>query len=279
MTVLTAGAGGGSLGVMSDPSGAETFRAPAEAYDLNIGRYGRELARALMAAAGVRPGERALDVGCGPGALTTELAALLGAGRVAAADPSVPFAEACRARVPGARVEVAPAEALPFEDGAFDHALAQLVVNFMSDAAAGVREMARVTRAGGVVSAAVWDYAEEMTLLRRFWDAAVALDPAAADRDEGGMPFCAPGPLGDLWSGAGLAGVDVSPAVVSAGYDGFADLWRGLEGGVGPAGAYATSLPPDGRARLAAELRRRLGAGDAPFRLTARAWIVTGRVP
>jgi SAM-dependent methyltransferase len=279
MTALTAGAAGGSLGGVSDPRGSATFHAPAQAYDLFIGRYSRELARALIDAAGVRPGESALDVGCGPGGLTAELAALLGAERVAAADPSAPFAEACRARVPGARVEVAPAEALPFEDGAFDHALAQLVVNFMSDAAAGVREMARVTRAGGVVSAAVWDYAGEMTLLRRFWDAAVALDPAAAERDEGRMPFCAPGPLGDLWSGAGLAAVEVSPAVVSASYDGFGDLWRGLEAGVGPAGAYVAALPSEARAGLAAELRRRLGAGDAPFRLTARAWIATGRVP
>jgi SAM-dependent methyltransferase len=276
---LTAGAGGGSLGGVSDPDGTATFRAPAEAYDLNIGRYSRGLARALMAAAGVRAGESALDVGCGPGGLTTELAAVLGAERVAAADPSAPFAEACGARVPGARVEVAPAEALPFADGAFDHALAQLVVNFMSDPPAGVREMARVTRAGGTVSAAVWDYAGEMTLLRRFWDAAVALDPAAADRDEGRMPFCAPGPLRALWSGAGLAGVEVAPAVVSAGYDGFGDLWRGLEAGVGPAGAYVTALAAEARARLAAELRRRLGVGDAPFRLTARAWIATGQVP
>ena len=264
---------------MDDVEGARTFRTPAEAYDRHIGRYSGELARGLISAAGVEPGHRAVDVGCGPGGLTAELAAVLGAERVSAADPSEPYAAACRARVPGARVEVAPAEALPFEDGAFDHALAQLVVNFMSDASAGVREMARVTRAGGLVSAAVWDYAGEMTLLRRFWDAAVALDPAAAERDEGRMPFCAPGTLGDLWSGAGLAGVAVAPAVVSAGYDGFADLWRGLEAGVGPAGAYVAALPSEARAGLAAELRRRLGAGDAPFRLTARAWIATGRVP
>ena len=278
MTALTAGAAGGSLGGVSDPRGAANFQAPAQAYDLFIGRYSRELARALIDAAGVRPGESALDVGCGPGGLTAELAAVLGAERVAAADPSAPFAEACRARVPGARVEVAPAEALPFEDGAFDHALAQLVVNFMSDAAAGVREMARVTRAGGVVSAAVWDYAGEMTLLRRFWDAAVALDPAAAERDEGRMPFCAPGPLGDLWSArASPAWRSPRPWCPPA-TTGSATCGRGLEAGVGPAGQYVAALPPEARAGLAAELRRRLGAGDAPFRLTARAWIATGRV-
>ena len=265
---------------MSDPPGVASFRTPAEAYDRHIGRYGAELARALISAAGVRPGQRALDVGCGPGALTTELAALLRAEQVAAVDPSGPFADACRRRLPGVRVEVAPAEALPFGDGGFDHALAQLVVNFMTDPAAGVREMCRVTRHGGTVSAAVWDYADAMTLLRRFWDAAVALDPSAAELDEGrSMPYCTPEELGDLWSTAGLTDVHVRPVVVSAAYDSFEDLWRPLELGVAPSGAYAAGLAPAARAGLQQELRRRLGVGNDPFRLTARAWIATGRRP
>ena len=265
---------------MSDPPGVATFRTPAEAYDRYIGRYGAELARALAAAAGVRPGQRALDVGCGPGALAGELAALLGADRVAAVDPSEPFAEACRRRSPGVRVELAPAEALPFGDGEFDHALSQLVVNFMTDPVAGVREMRRVTRAGGTVAAAVWDYAGEMTLLRRFWDAAAALDPAAAELDEGRcMPYCTPDELAGLWSAAGLAEPRVVAAVVEAGYDDFEDLWQPLELGVGPAGAYVASLPAERRAALKAELRRRLGAGAEPFRLSARAWVATGTVP
>jgi SAM-dependent methyltransferase len=264
---------------MSNAPGAATFGTPAEAYDQHVGRYGRELARALIAAAGVRPGGRALDVGCGPGAVTTELVALLGAGHVAAVDPSVPFADACRGRLPGVRVDVAPGESLPFDGAAFDHVLSQLAVNFMTDPLAGVREMRRVTRPGGTVAAAVWDYAEEMVLLRRFWDAAAALDPSAGDRDEARcMPFCTPAELGDLWSTAGLAGVAVSAAVVGAGYDGFDDLWRPLELGVAPSGAYVASLAPEQRAALRDELRRRLGVGDRPFRLTARAWIVTGRV-
>jgi SAM-dependent methyltransferase len=264
---------------MTDAPGAATFRTPAEAYDRHIGRYGDELARALADATGVREGARALDVGCGPGALTGELVARLGPESVAAVEPSPPFAEACAARHPGVRVEVAPAESLPFEDGSFDHALAQLVVNFMSDPAAGVREMRRVTRPGGTVAAAVWDYAGGMTLLRRFWDAAVALDPSAAERDEGrSMPFCTPEELGGLWAEAGLADVDVRPAVVSAAYDGFEDLWRPLELGVAPSGAYVTSLAPERRAALKQELRGRLDAGDEPFRLDARAWMATGRV-
>jgi SAM-dependent methyltransferase len=271
-----------SLGAIDvgDAPGAATFRTPAEAYDRHIGRYSGELARALIAAAGVRAGESAVDVGCGPGALTEELVALLGAESVAAVDPSEPFAEACSRRLPGVRVEVAAAEALPFEDAAFGHALAQLVVNFMGDPPAGVREMRRVTRPGGTVGVAVWDYAGEMTLLRRFWDAAVALDPSAADRDEGAsMPFCTPEELDALLSAAGLAGVSAGPVTVGADYDGFDDLWQPLELGVGPAGAYAASLPPEARAALKDELRRRLGVGSGAFRLTARAWIGTGQAP
>ncbi len=264
---------------MGDAPGAATFRAPAEAYDRHVGRYCRELAVALIAAAGVQPGRRALDVGCGPGALTAELAALLGAEQVQAVDPSPPFVDACRRRVQGVQVGVASAESLPFADASFGHALAQLVVNFMTDPPAGVREMRRVTRPGGTVAAAVWDYAGEMTLLRRFWDAAVALDPSAADRDEGrSMPYCTPDELGALWSAAGLAEVSVSAAVVEAGYEGFEDLWLPLTLGVAPSGAYAAALPPERRAALKQELRRRLAVGDEPFRLTARAWIASGRV-
>jgi SAM-dependent methyltransferase len=265
---------------MEESRGAATFRAPAEAYDRHIGRYGSELGRALIASASVVAGERALDVGCGPGALTTELVAVLGPERVSAVDPSEPFAEACRRRLPGVQVEVGGAEALPFDDDAFDHALAQLVVNFMTDAQAGAAEMRRVTRSGGTVAAAVWDYAGEMTLLRRFWDAAAALDRAAAELDEGrSMPYCTPDQLETLWSSAGLAEVRVSPVVVGARYDGFEDLWEPLERGVAPSGAYASSLSAERRAALKEQLRRRLEVGDEPFELTARAWVATGRVP
>jgi SAM-dependent methyltransferase len=265
---------------MAEVPGAATFQTPADAYDRHVGRYSRALAVKLIDGAGVRRGQRALDVGCGPGALTGELAARLGRGCVTAVDPSAPFADACRRRLPDVRVEIAPAEALPFPDGAFDVVLSQLVVNFMSDPPAGLREMRRVVRPGGTVAAAVWDYAEGMILLRRFWDAAVALDPSARDRDEGlCMPFCTEDTLADLWSRAGLADVRVSAAVVAADYDDFGDLWRPLESGVGPSGAYASSLPPERRNALAAELKRRLGVGEEPFRLTARAWIAVGTKP
>jgi SAM-dependent methyltransferase len=256
------------------------FNVPAESYDNFIGRYSPALARALAAAADVAPGDRALDVGCGPGALATELMALVGAGgHVAAVDPSASFARARAARLPGADVRVASAEALPFADGTFDRVLAQLVVNFLDDPEAGVREMARVARAaGGTVAAATWDYAGEMVLLRAFWDAAAAIDPGAAERDEGRtMRFGTLEELRALWTACGLRDVAVGPVVVGAAYASFEDLWAPLETGVGPAGAYAAALPPARRAALKAELARRLGGvGEAPFDLPARAWVVTG---
>jgi SAM-dependent methyltransferase len=260
--------------------GAETFRASADAYDRHVGRYSARLASALVAFAGVERGMRAVDVGCGPGALTAALARELGAESVAAADPSEPFAEACRARLPGVEVVVAGAEALPFADGAFDVALSQLVVNFMGDAEAGVREMARVTRPGGVVAACVWDYAGEMTLLRAFWDAAREVDPArAAAADEGVvMRWCAEGELAGLWRAAGLRDVRFGPLVVSASYTGFEDLWSPFPTGIAPSGAFCASLDARRRGALHDAYRRRLGVGDRPFELTARAWAAAGTV-
>lgn len=276
---MTTAPGAATLGCMDDTPGAATFRIRAQAYDGLVGRYGAQLGSALIERVGVRAGQRVLDVGCGPGALTGELVAVVGADHVAAIDPSEPFADACRRRHPGVQVEVGCAEALPFAGDAFDHALAQLVVNFMTDPPAGVREMQRVTRPGGTVAAAVWDYAGQMTLLRRFWDAAVWLDPSAAARDEGRcMPFCTPDALGGLWSTCDLDDIDVGAVTVAAHYDDFEDLWKPLELGVAPSGAYTASLPADRRAALKDELRRRLDVADQPFELTARAWIVTGRV-
>jgi SAM-dependent methyltransferase len=260
--------------------GAETFRASADAYDRFIGRYGPDLAAELIAFAGIEPGWRALDVGCGPGALLTTLAERLGASNVSGADPSEPFAEACRARVQGAEVVVAAAESLPFPDDAFDAALSQLVVNFMSDAHAGVREMTRVTRPGGVVASCVWDYAGEMTLLRAFWDAAREVDPEhGSAADEGVvMRWCGDGELEELWNAAGLDDVRFGSLIARASYADFEDLWAPLPTGVGPAGAFSASLDEERRAALRDAFRRRLGVDEGPFELTARAWAVAGIV-
>jgi SAM-dependent methyltransferase len=251
-----------------------------EGYDRHAGRYSPALAAGLLDVAGIEPGMRALDVGCGPGALTRALAGRLGADRVAAVDPSEPFARACRDRVPGADVRVASAERLPFAAGEFDAVVSQLVINFLPDAAAGVAEMRRVARPGGLVAAAVWDYAGRMTLLRSFWDAAVAVDPGAAAKDESRvMRHCTPDGLEALWTAAGLDDVRTGDLVVSARYEGFDDLWAPLDLGVGPAGAFVVSQKPARRAAIRDELRRRLGEPDGPFTLDARAWWVVGHAP
>jgi SAM-dependent methyltransferase len=261
--------------------GAETFRASADAYDRWVGRYGPSLAEALIAFTGVESAVSALDVGCGPGALTAALAERLGVDNVRAVDPSEPFVEACRARLPGVEVSVAAAEELPFAEGAFDVVLSQLVVNFMDDPEAGVREMKRVSRPGGVVASCVWDYGGEMRLMRAFWDAAREVEPErAALADEGAvMRPASEAELVELWSAAGLIGVRTGPLVARAAYEGFEDLWSPLPTGVAPAGAFTESLDDAGQVALHDAYRRRLGVGDGPFELSARAWAVAGTRP
>jgi SAM-dependent methyltransferase len=261
-------------------AGAATFRAAAEAYDRHVGRYTDELAAALLAVAGVPAGARALDVGCGPGSLTRALARALGPERVSALDPSPPFVEACRRRVPGAEVKLGAAEDLPFADGSFDAVLSQLVLNFLTDAPAGVREMRRVARPGAVIASCVWDYADGMTLLRRFWDAAQNVDPErAAERDEGRvMRYCSPPELERLWRDAGVTEVRTGELTCSVRYEDFETLWAPYELGIAPSGAYAASLDASLRAALKEEYRRLLGGPAGSFSLSARAWFVVGRV-
>ena len=260
---------------------AASFRTSAVAYGRHIGRYGRSLAEAFAEVAGIAPGLRVLDVGCGPGALTEVLAERVGPERVSAVDPSEPYAAACAERVPGADVRTAPAERLPHEDHSFDAVLSQLVVNFLTDAPAGLREMSRVARPGGLVAACVWDYAGEMTMLRAFWDAAAAVDPdRATELDEGRrMRYCRPDELERLWVDAGLAEVQGAPVVASASYLNFDELWSPFTLGAGPSGAYCASLDEATREALRDEYHRRLSAPGGGFELSARAWTVRGTVP
>jgi SAM-dependent methyltransferase len=254
------------------------FHASTDVYERFVRRYGPELAAALIDFAGSKPGMRALDVGCGPGALAALLVERLETASVSA-DPSPPFVDACARRLPEVAVVKASAEALPFADGAFDAVVSQLVVNFMRDSEAGVHEMVRVTRPGGIVAACVWDYGNGMTLLRAFWDAAREVDPergAAAD-EAVVMRWCAEGELAGLWRASGLGSVRVGSLVTTARYADFDDLWSPLPAGVGPAGAFCESLEEDDRAALRATLRAHLGVGDSPFKLIARAWSVVGR--
>jgi SAM-dependent methyltransferase len=249
------------------------FDVEADAYDRFMGRYSRLLAPQLADLAGVRAGQRALDVGCGPGALTSELVGRLGAGAVAAVDPSESFVRAARRRHEGADVQVATAEDLPFGDDAFDVALAQLVVPFMSDPVAGLAEMARVTRPGGTVSACVWDHAGGRAPLSTFWQAVREVDPGA--RDESAQAGAGEGKLAALFEAAGLGDVEDGALTVSVEHPSFDDWWEPYTLGVGPAGAYVAGLDADARADLRERCRRLLPG--APFTFTAQAWAAQGR--
>ncbi len=249
-----------------------SFDVAAEAYDSFMGRYSGLLAGQMADLAGVRSGQQVLDVGCGPGALTAELVTRVEAANVAAVDPSEPFVEATRVRYPGVNVLHASAEQLPFPAGAFDAAIAQLVVHFMANPVGGLIEMARVTRPGGVVAACVWDHAGGQGPLSLFWQAARQLNPGV--HDESDLAGAREGHLAELFEAGGLH--DLVETVVSASreHHSFEEWWQPFTGGVGPAGSYVASLNPDQQAELRETCRGLLPAG--PFVMTARAWAVRG---
>jgi SAM-dependent methyltransferase len=249
-----------------------------DAYELYMGRWSRRLAPAYVGFAAVKEGERLLDVGTGTGALAAALAAATSTSEIVGIDPSAGFVEAARAggsaRV---RFDVGDAQSLPYPDASFDQVLSLLALNFVPDPGKALREMRRVTRPGGAVSACVWDYADGMESLRLFWDAAVELDPAAAPKHERNMKLCRKGELGELWREAGLAEVREDALVVEQAFSSFDDYWGPFLSGTGPGGAYVVSLDAARRKQLEARLRTRLGGGA--FTLKARAWCVHGLVP
>lgn len=245
-----------------------SFEVSAGAYLRFMGRYSEPLAGSFAGLAGVRRGQRVLDVGCGPGALTAELVSRVGAGAVSAAEPSAAFAAAARDRLPGVDVRLAAAERLPFPDGAFDAVLAQLVVHFMADPVQGLREMARVSRPGGVVAACVWDHAGGRGPLGAFWRAVREVDPGAGD--ESGLPGVREGDLASLFARAGLARVQAATLAVSVRHASFEQWWEPFTLGVGPAGEYVRTLSPEHRDALRSQCQRLLPAG--PFEITATAW-------
>lgn len=261
---------------MTNTELARSFLAPAQGYDALMGRYLPTLAPAFADAAGIGPGQRVLDVGCGPGGMTRELVARTGAAHVTAIDPSAPFVQACRDRNPGVDVREGVAEQLPFADGEFDATVACLVVGFLSDAAAGAAEMVRVTRPGGVVAACFWDLAN-MQMLQRFW-AAVA-EVAGARRGEVGLLGSREGDLSALLTGAGLAGVQEVGLHAHARYADVDDWWTPLTLGIGPAGLYLRSLAEDERRAVRDAGLRQFPDPDRSFTLDARAWCATGRRP
>jgi ubiquinone/menaquinone biosynthesis C-methylase UbiE len=248
-----------------------TFEVPAEAYDAFMGRYSRHLAAQMADLAGVAAGQTVIDVGCGPGALTTELAVRVGPESVTAVDPSEHFVLALQDRLPGVNVQRASAESLPLPDGRFDAALAQLVVHFMADPVAGLREMGRVTRAGGAVSACVWDHAEGgRGPLSVYYQALLEIDPSRSDESD--RPGTRPGHLAELFRAAGFAGLDEATLTVRVEHESFEEWWAPYELGVGTVSGVLAELGPERVAKLRDRCRELLP--EAPFTLEARAWAV-----
>jgi len=246
----------------------------AESYGRFMGRYSEPLADEFVELVDLRRGQRALDVGCGPGALTARLVERLGSDCVAGVDPSMPFVASARERFPDVDIRHATAESLPFADASFDAALAQLVVHFMEDPVAGLREMARVTVPGGVVAASVWDYGGNRSPLSTFWSVVADLDADAVT--ESGLPGAREGHLVELAEAAGLVDVEESLLSVSVRYAGFAEWWEPYTLGVGPAGSYLAALDVEARDRIHRACREVLPDGE--FDVAASAWCVRARV-
>jgi len=252
-----------------------SFDVAADSYDRFMGRYSRLLAPQMADLAGVAEGQRVLDVGCGPGALTAVLVERVGPGNVAAVDPSEPFVAAARARNPGVDVQRATAEHLPFEDGTFDAAVAQLVVHFMADPVAGLDEMARVTRPGGIVAACVWDHAGGQGPLGTFWTAAHELDHTV--EDEGRLAGAREGHLEELFAAAGIQQIEATVLSADLEHPTFEEWWEPFTRGVGPAGAHVARLDAEGQVALRERCREMLP--EPPFVIPARAWAARGVRP
>jgi SAM-dependent methyltransferase len=250
------------------------FDVAADAYGRFMGRYSEPLSERFADWAGVCPGERALDVGSGPGAVAARLVDRLGLAAVSAVDPSQSFLASLRARLPGLDVQSGTAEQLPFPDDLFDHALAQLVVHFMKDPVSGLTEMARVTRPGGSVSACVWDFAGGRAPLSVFWHAVTDLDPGVRTEDD--LAGAREGDLVRLLEAAELSGIRSGELVVRVEHQSFEDWWEPYTYGVGPAGEYVASLEPGARDALRERCRDLLPS--APWDVDAVAWAARGTV-
>jgi SAM-dependent methyltransferase len=253
-----------------------------DAYERFMGRWSHALAPQLVRFSKVREGDAVLDVGSGTGALTEAIAAASPSSSIVGIDPSTPYVARARQRHSAGRIRfvVGDARHLPFGAGTFNRTLSLLILNFVPSPAEAVTEMSRVTRPGGTLAAAVWDYGGAMEMLYAFWEEALALDAGAAERDERRMPLCRRGDLTALWRMRGLQDVTEEPLTIRMDFASFEDYWLPFLEQQGPAGAYVATLGQDARERLRLRLHSRLVAdgADGPFVLSGRAWAVRGRL-
>jgi SAM-dependent methyltransferase len=250
-------------------------------YERYVGRWSRQVAPLFLTWLDVPRGRRWLDVGCGTGALCAAILDRWSPASVTGIDPSEGFLTTARENLgERAALHQGAATAIPLGDASVDVVVSGLVLNFVPDQQAALREMARVAGRGGTIGAYVWDYAGRMELMRRFWDAAVELDPDAAKLDEGvRFPSCRREALEQLFIGAGLGNVEVRAIDIQTLFADFDDYWQPFLGGQGPAPAYAMALDEEARARLRERIERRLSASPGgPIALTARAWAVRASV-
>ena len=250
-------------------------------YEQYVGRWSRRVAPLFLSWLAIPAGRRWLDVGCGTGALCAAIVDRCSPSSVVGVEPSEGFLKTARENLAGrAALHQGSATAIPLGDVAVDVVVSGLVLNFVPDQRAALAEMARVTGKGGTIAAYVWDYAGKMELMRFFWDAAVELNPGAANLDEGvRFPLCRPEALEKLFADAGLEGVEVKPIDIPTPFANFDDYWQPFLGGQGPAPAYAMSLDETARARLRDRMRERVPtAANGSISLTARAWAIRARV-
>jgi SAM-dependent methyltransferase len=261
---------------------AKMFAASA-GYERFMGRWSRLLAPGFIAFAGIKNGDRVLDVGTGTGSLAAAVEASMPKSEIVGIDPSDGFIAYAQkhAKSPRVRFEVGDAQALKLKDASFDQTLALLVINFVPDHNKAITEMRRVTRAQGIVSACVWDYNAGMQMLRFFWDEAIALEPTMEPKDERHMKLSRQGQLGDLWRKAGLINVKEDALTINQAYTSFNDYWEPFTRGAGPGGAFVVSLSDDRRQQLETRMRKRLlgDRSNGEFTLSAKAWCVRGEVP
>jgi len=264
---------------MEHPQRKDTWASGAT-YEPYVGRWSRLVAREFLAWLAIPPGARWLDIGCGTGALSQTILDVASPRQITAIDPSEGYITFARQQVRDRRVRfrLGDVQALPEASASYDAVVAGLVLNFVPQPSRAVAEMQRVARVGGTVAVYVWDYAGQMELMRYFWDAAVALDPAASKLDEGQrFPICQPEPLMQLFCTEGLREVEVRMIDIPTVFRDFDDYWSPFLGGQGPAPGYTMSRSEEQRRALRERLRATLPmAADGSIPLIARAWAVRG---